>query len=153
VNIHVPLLSILSLAVLLSFSFCGDVELYTLDIGFSTAASGQLTVTVDPVWAVWVPQSVVYTRGCNAFAYGNVMVLDETRRGNLYGDYLLAHESNHVEQYRALGLLTWPAQLILDIEPPGGTIQDWNDPTQPDRVMWLPPPSWTPLWHFLTLSL
>ena len=147
-KIHFPLLSMLSLAVLMFCAPLGDVELYSLEITYS-----QDRVTIDPVWAVWVPQSIVYAKGCNAFAYGNVMVLDETQRGNLYGDYLLAHESNHVEQYHALGLLAWPAQLVLDIEPARGTVQDWNDPMQPDRVMWLPSLSWAPLWHFLTLSL
>ena len=147
-KIHFPLLSILSLAVLLFYAPLGDVELYSLEITYS-----QDKVTIDPVWAVWVPQSIVYAKGCNAFAWGNVIVIDGTRRGNMYGEYLLAHESNHVEQFYALGWFMWPARLVLDIEPPKGTIQDWNDPEQPDQVMWLPSPFLTPLWHFLTLSL
>ena len=149
-QIHFSLLSIASLVLLLFFGSLGTTELHSWEVGINVSPD-EVRVTVDPVFAVWVPQAVVYAIGCNALACGNVMVLDEQTRDTVCGDYLLEHESTHIEQYRALGLLTWPAQFFIDIEPPKGIIQDWNDPTQPDRTMWLPPSWWWSQWHFITL--
>lgn len=150
-NFQFPLLSIVSLAVLMVFGSMGDVELYSLEVGFS-ATSEEVNITIDPVFAIWVPRSIVYGIGCNALAYGNVIVLDEERRGTIVGDYLLEHESNHIEQTRALGLFTWAAQYLIDIEPPKSTIIDRTDLSQPDRTMWLPPSWWISQWSFISLS-
>ena len=145
-----PLLSIVSVCVLLLFGSLGSTDLYSIELGFS-ATSEDVRITIDPVFAIWVPQSIVYGIGCNAFAYANVMVLDETSRETQFGRYLLEHESNHIEQIRALGLLTWPAQFFIDIEPPKNVATDRADLTQPDRTMWLPPLPWVSQYHFITL--
>lgn len=153
-DVRFPILSIVSLAALLFFGLQGDVELHSLEIGFSATPS-EVRVTVDPAFAIWVPQSVVRSvgpYGCNAFTYGNVMVLGEQWRDNRYGTYLLAYEGNHIEQFYALGLFMWPAQCFINIESPRSVATDWNDPSQCDRTMWLPPPCWIDQWHFLSVS-
>ena len=151
-KIEFPLLSILSLSILLFFGLQGNVEIYSLELRVSISSS-EAQVMIDPTFAIWVPQSVVYSIGCNAFAFGNIMVLDEQGRGNNRGDYLLAHESNHIEQHRALGLFAWPARFFIDIEPPKDMETNWDDPGQCDRTMWLPPSWWVSQWHFLSISL
>lgn len=149
-KMHFPILSILSTALLLFFALQGDVKLYSLEIGFA-ATSDEINVTIDPAFAVWVPQSIVHSIGCNAFTCGNVMVLDRRQHNNRHGAYLLAEEGNHIEQFRALGLFTWPAQFFINIESPKSVITNWNDPSQCNRTMWLPPSSWSDRWHFITV--
>lgn len=149
-QIKFPLLSIASLAFLLFFGFQGDVELYSWEVGCSITP-GEVKVMVDPIWAIWVPQSLVYAISTNALTFGNVMALNEQERETLIGEYLLAHESNHVEQFYALGWWIYLAQYFIDIEPPKGTITDWNDPGQCDRTMWLPPDWWVEQWHFMAI--
>jgi len=148
-RIEFPLLSILSLAVLLFFGLQGDVELYSWEVGFSVSPN-EMRATVDPVFAVWIPQSLIHTVGYNAFMYGNVMVFNSQQRGTLHGNWSIAHESNHVEQTYALGWLLWPARFFVNIEPPKSIPPDWNDLSQPDRTMWLPPPAWNDQWHFFS---
>ena len=147
-KIEFGLMSIISLAYLVVFGFIGDVEMHSIDVSFSLTRD-TFDVTIDPVWAIWVPgDSISY---CNAFAFGNVMVLNNATRGDLYGEYLLVHESNHVEQFQALGWLTYPSRLVLDIEPSRSITQDWNDPTQPGKIMWGKPYWWQNQWSFISL--
>lgn len=150
-TIEFPLLSILSLCVLIFFGLQGNVDLYSWEIGASITRD-EVRLTVDPVFAVWIPQSLTRTLGCNGLAYGNVMMLNEQLQETKHGDYLLAHESNHVEQFHALSWYIYIAQFLVDIEPPEDMITDWNDPSQCDRVMWLPPIDWVNQWHFAKLS-
>ena len=149
-KIEFGLMSIISLAYLVVFGFIGDVEMHSIDVSFSLTRD-TFDVTIDPVWAIWVPgDSISY---CNAFAFGNVMVLNNETRGNLYGEYLLMHESNHVEQFRALGWLTYPSRLVLDIEPNRSIIQDWNDSTQPGKIMWRPQKAFVYIWSFVHIDV
>ena len=149
-KIEFGLMSVVSLAYLLTFGLVGDVEMLSIDIGFSLTRD-TLDVTIDPVWAVWVPER--HIRNGNAFAFGNIIVMGDWARENLYGEYLLAHESNHVEQFHALGSLIFPAQFIVRIEPQKWIMQDWNDPSQPDKIMWLPEKGAKHRWHFMTVSI
>jgi len=149
-KIEFPLLSIVSLVVLIFFSFFGETEIYSIDIGFKYS-SKEIEIAVNPVFAVWIPKYIVNRCGGNAFTYGNVMVLPIEYRGDMYGEYLLAHESNHVEQFYALEWFIYPARLFLDIEPKKGTVQNWRDLTQPDRIMWQSPKGWVDQWSFLNV--
>jgi len=149
-HIEFSLLSILSVCVLLLFGLQGDVELYSWEVGCSVSLN-EVRVTVDPVFAVWAPQSLIHTIGYNAFAYGNAIVLNAQQQGSSHGDWSLAHESNHIEQFYALGWFMWPARFFVNIEPPKSITPDWNDLSQPDRTMWLPPDWWVDQWHFVTI--
>jgi len=149
-KIEFPLLSIASLVVLIFFSFFGETEIYSIDIDFKYS-SREIEIAVNPVFAVWIPKYIVNKCGGNAFAYGNVMVLPIEYRGDMYGEYLLAHESNHVEQFYAIGWLLYPAQFFINIEPPSGITMNWHDPAECDRNMWLPPPSFVNRWDFITI--
>lgn len=149
-KIEFPLLSVVSVCILLFFGFQGDVELHSWEVGFAIS-SDEVKVTIDPAFAVWVPSSVLHDIGYVAFAFGNVMVLPIQHRTNWHGVYLLAHESNHIEQYCALGWSTYVAQLFINIEPPRDMIVDWSDPDQCDRMMWLPPDWWIDQWHFFSV--
>lgn len=149
-RIELGLLSILATALLAFFIFQGgDVELYSWEVGFSVS-SDEVRVTIDPVFAIWIPQSLLRTIGYNAFAYGNIMVLNKQQRGTSHGDWSLAHESNHIEQCFALGWFMWPARFFIDVEPPKTITPNWSDLLQPDRTMWLPPPFWVDQWHFFS---
>lgn len=151
-RIEFPLLSILSVGLFLFFALQGgDVELYSWEVEFSLSPD-EVRMTIDPAFAVWVPQSIVHSIGCNAFTCGNVMVLDRRRHNNRHGTYLLACEGNHIEQFRALGLFAWPAQFFINIEPSKDIVTNWSDPCQCDRTMWLPPDWWIDQWHFITVS-
>jgi len=147
-KIEFGLMSTISLICLLMFGFVGDIEMLSIDVGFSLTETS-FSAAINPTWAVWVPKE--YLPNGNAFAYGNVIVIGDWSRGNMYGDYLLAHESIHIEQFRALGLLAWPAQFFLDVEPPKHIVTDWNDPTQPSLTMWAPPDWWPLRWSFVTI--
>lgn len=135
---------------LLCFSFSGDVELLTVDVNFSLSQD-EFNVSVDPVWVVWVPEERI--PNCNAFAYGNVIVAGEWSRGNMYGDYLIAHEYIHVLQYRSLGFFLYPAKLLINIEPDKSIYTHWYDSSQPSKTMWLPPSWWTFQWSFLSIII
>jgi len=150
-RIDFPLLSIISVGFLLFFALQGgDVELHSIEIGLSATFDG-VRVTVDPVWIVWA-NPLLYTKHCG-FTFGNVAVIEKDDRGTFYGSYILAHENNHIEQFQALGWLIYPARFLVDIEPPKNIRQNWNDPSQPDHTMWLPPNGWRDLWHFFSLSV
>ena len=148
-KIEFPLLSICSLIVLLFFGFQGDVELYSLEIGFNVTAD-EVKMTVDPVWVVWGNEIRNLTKHCG-FALGNVIGIEKSDRDTVYGRYILAEEINHVQQFRALGLSVYLAQAFLPIENPT-RITRWNHPEECNKLMWLPPSWWISQWHFITSS-
>lgn len=139
-KIEFGLLSILSLCVLVFFGIQGDVELYSLELGFS-ATSDEVRVTVDPVWIVYLDFDDIGWHSWSGATFGNVMLLRDyyqTHSGSIF-----AYEFNHVRQYRALNWLIYPAQLILPIEAPDlCTVAD----------EWLPPSWWISQWRFLSVS-
>ena len=147
-KIEFGLMSVVSLIYLLCFSFSGDVELLSIDASFSIAHD-ESSISVNPVWIVWVPEERI--PNCNAFAYGNVIVAGEWARGNIYGDYLIAHEYIHVLQLRALGFLAFPSKFLINIEPDKNIAQNWNDLSQPARTMWLPQANFIDQWSFMRL--
>jgi hypothetical protein len=152
-TVNIPLLSIASVAFLgLALLLGGTPSLYSIDMSF-TFDSDHLMIAIDPVILVWQPQVTMNHIGANGIAYGCAMYIRDDFRDTLYGDYVLAHESNHIEQFHALSWLIYPSQLFLPIEPPTNVLTDWNDLTQPNRTMWLPPENWHDLWHFLTIIL
>ena len=148
-KIEFGLMSIISLAILVALGFIGDVEMQSIDVSFSLTRN-ELNVSVDPVWIIWVPDGKI--NNANAFAWGNVMVIEDWARGNLYGDYLVAHEGAHIKQFHALGWWVFPAQFALPIEHPRLIMQDWGDPSQPAKTMWAPKFGWEPLWKFISIS-
>jgi len=152
-NIELSLLSILSAALLLLFCVAGnEIVLDSLAVDFSLLSSG-VTLDINPTWLVWVSQESVFNYGCNALAYGNVIVVGEHMRGGTYEEYVINHERIHVEQFRALGLLTWPAQFLVNIEQPKRITTNWNDPSQPGETMWQPPKWWSNQWTFVSISI
>ena len=138
---HFPLLSILSLAVLLFFSFQGDVELYSLEVGFSVTPD-EIKVTVDPAWVVYMDFDDIGWYSWSGATFGNVMLIRNyyrTHDGNIF-----IYEFNHVKQFQALSWLLYPAQHVIPIEAPDFcTVDD----------QWLPPSWWILQWHFITLCL
>jgi len=143
-DVRFPLLSIASLAFLLFFGLQGDVELYSWEVGISIAPD-EVKVMVDPVWVVWIDTEYIYSFGCNAMVYGNVMVVDEEFCDYAFDDPRpnpLRYEYIHIKQFRALGWFLWPMKYIVNIEPPsGGSLAD----------MWLPPDWWVDRWRFVAI--
>jgi len=153
-RIEFPLLSILSLAVLLFFGLQGDVELYSWEVGISVC-SDEVRVTVDPTWVAWTDASIVQYQGHSGVCVGNVVALPIEFRDTQLGDLLLWHETNHVLQNRAFGLLALPLSLFLNIEGrpfyDEGSAGDLSWLQHCNNSMWLPPPFWIDQWHFISL--
>jgi len=151
-RIELSLLSVLSVAFLLMVCMVGnEITLDSLSVDFALSSSG-MTLDINPTWLVWVSQERAAAYGGNAVAYGNVMVVREHMRCDPYEEYVINHELMHVDQFRALGWLVYPARYVLAIEQPKGITTDWNDPTQPSRTMWAPPDGWEDQWSFITLT-
>ena len=149
-RMELSLLSVLSTAVLLLFCVAGnDITLNSLSVDFALSPSG-MTLDINPTWLVLVSEDSTY--GGNALAYGNVMIVCERMSSDPYEEYVINHELIHVDQFRALGWLVYPARYVLDIEQPKAITTDWNDPTQPSRTMWAPPEWWPDQWSFITLT-
>jgi len=151
-QIHFPLLSILSVAFLLFFALQGgDVELHSIEVGFSADSQGA-TVTIDPAFVVYTDN--LNSIGLNDYpagSVGNVIFMRSCYKSHP-SEYLWAWESNHLEQYRALGLWYFLAWFILPVDPAWSGPFNHNDLTEPDRIMWLPPKGWVDQWRFITLS-
>ena len=149
-KIDFPLMSILSVGFLLFFALQGgDVSLHSIEVGFS-ADSESMTVTVDPAFLVWSDQ--MYPP-CSGETFGNVAVVWKPLRGTMQGDWVKQFELNHITQYRALGWWCYPAKFIIPIDPKNYAPRHWDDPTEVDRIEWLPPDEWIDMWHFVTFSV
>jgi len=138
-KIEFGLMSIVSLAYLIVFGI-SSTEISLDSIEISAVVSGSdFSVSIHPVLALWVPQTVAYNHGGLAFTYGNVMVFGDHVRDNARKEYVFNHERTHTQQFRALGLLIYPARFILNIEPDEG-------------IMWIPPDLWPLQWSFITIT-
>lgn len=142
-----PLLSILSVCVLLFFGLQGDVELYSWEVGVSVSHD-EVRVMVDPVWVVWSDKLA-----CNGFAFGNVIGAYAPFRDTWREPVLLDHEYRHVRQLRALSLWAYPLSFFLNIEGGSHTLPGWDGLAMCNSRMWLPPPSWIDQWRFLSVTL
>ena len=142
-------MSIISLAYLLVFGIVGDVETLSADVSFSLTRES-FDITIDPMFAVWVPEETIPKY--HAFAFGNIIVIGSWSRNKMQGNYLIAHESMHIKQFRALGWLSYPAGIVLDIEPPKDIPVMWEDSLQPERTMWGPPKWWHNQWTYLSIA-
>ena len=146
-NVQLPLLSIVSIAVLLIFGSMGDVELYSLEVGFS-ATPDEVRVTIDPVFVVWIDD--LY---CNGFAFGNVIGAYSPFRNTTKESVLLSHEYHHVRQFQAFSLWIYPLSLFLDIEGGAHDLPGWEGLRECNSKMWQPSIDWLNLWHFITFNV
>lgn len=149
-EIKFPLLSVLSMVVLLLYGLQGSVELYSVDVGFSVKQD-QAEITIDPTFVVWESDEVMQSMRCWGYTWGNVSMISERWRGTMNGNYMLAYETTHVKQFYSLGNLIWPLSAFVPIEPDPSIPTLWNDPSQVNRIMWVPSEQSPHLWHFLTL--
>ena len=150
-RIETSLLSIFSAALLLLFCVAGnEILLDSISVDFSIS-SADISIDIHPVWLVSVSQDLAYGFGGNALAYGNVMLVGEHMSGS-NREYVINHERIHIEQFRALGWLTYPAEYVLAIEPPKNITTNWNDKSQPSETMWSAPSWWPYRWSFITLT-
>ena len=151
-NIQMSILSVFSAALLIMFCITGnEIVLDSLSADIYLSAQS-VSIDIHPVWTVWTSQQFVFNCGAHAFAFGNVIVIGEHMRRRTYLEkYVIAHERMHIEQFRALGLLTWPAQFLINIEPDRNIVTNLSDPTQPERTMWKPPTWWPYTWSFITI--
>jgi len=152
-RIEFGLLSIISLCVLLFFGFQGDVELYGWEVGFSVSSS-EVKVVINPAWVVWTKASIIQYQGHSGMCIGNVVAVPAEFRGTHLGSLLVWHETNHVLQNQALGLLTLPLSLFLNIEGRPfyneGDAADLTWLQHCNNSMWLPPDWWINQWHFFS---
>ena len=150
-DIRFPLLSILSCAFLLFFLVQGgDVELHSIELGFSADSQG-VTVTIDPSFLVYADR--IYPAFVSGETFGNVAVIYSNLRGTQYEEWIKRFELNHIKQYRALGWWICPATFVLQIDPYTYQPKHWNDPSEADRVEWLPPKGWSDIWHFIHFDI
>jgi hypothetical protein len=148
-QIHFPLLSILSVAFLLFFALQGgDVQLHSIEVGIVTTPDG-VRVTIDPAFLVYADR--LYPRAWLGETFGNVAVVQSAYKNTQAGEWIERFELNHIIQYRALGWWNYPLGLVLPIDP-SPKIVHWNDPSQADRIEWLPPDGWRDVWHFCSIS-
>ena len=138
------------MACLFMYGAVGEVSLDRLYLDVAVTSS-ETTINIHPTWEVLASKECAMPYGCLAFAFGNVMVIRDSMTGER-GDYARAHEGIHLNQFRALGWLMYPAQYVLPIEPPSNITTNLNDLTQPARTMWQPPKEWKPLWSFITFT-
>jgi len=149
-DVKFPLLSILSVGFLLFFALQGgDVHLHSIEVGFSADNRGT-TVTVDPAFLVYADR--MYP-SCAGETFGNVAVVHSPLRGTEQEEWVKQFELNHIIQYRALGWWSYPAKFFVPIDPMNYQPQHWDDPSEADRVEWLPPDGWCDLWHFISFSV
>lgn len=149
--IRFPLLSLLSVIVLGFFIFQGgDIELYSLELGFSATPDG-VRMTIDPAWVVW--SDTMYRQDDLGESFGNVAVIKRSIRNTVYGEWVKRFEINHIIQHRALGWWHYAAKLVMPLDPMYYQPKHWDDPTEADRVEWLPPDDWVDVWHFLSFSV
>ena len=152
-RIEFPLLSILSVAFLLFFALQGgQVELYSLDVGFS-ADSEHATMTIDPTLIVWWNSDA--WPGFAGMTYGNVVILASYLKEpewSIQKKWIEQFELNHVMQFHALGWWVYPALYVLPIDPKPRHA-DMNDFNQPDRIEWLPPEDWLGQWRFIDITI
>jgi len=156
-RIEFPLLSILSLAVLLFFGLQGDVELYSWEVG-ANITPDEVRVTVDPTIAIWVDSLYDTTSHCG-YSLGGIMVMDARYRQTEQGNHLTQHEFNHARQQRALGLWFIPASFFLNLEGEPYYLQGrpyderFKFLARCNARMWQPPFEWPNQWGFLTLAI
>ena len=150
-SIRFPLMSILSVAFLAFFLVQGgDVELHSIEVGFSVDSQG-ITVTVDPAFLVWADQ--LYPSFVGGETFGNVAAVHRGYRDAATGLWIKQFELNHIIQYRALSWWICPATLVLPIDPYSYNPQHWDDPSEADRIEWLPPDGWVNQWAFISFTL
>lgn len=149
-RIEFPLMSILSIAFLAFFLIIGGTpEIHSIEVGFLADLQG-ITITIDPTIVVW--SDLIYPATWLGETFGNVSVINRKYKGTQVGRYIERFELNHIKQFRALGWFSYPAGLILPIDPVLDVVH-WSDITEPDKVEWLPPAGWPDAWHFLTVTL
>jgi len=150
-RIDFPLLSILSVGFLLFFALQGgDVTLHSIEVGIVTTPDG-VRITIDPAFIVWTDVPLFHNTEGETF--GNVSALQRQIRYSPDAEYVRNYEVNHIKQYYGLGWMIYPFSLFGDIESPREVIANFNDPTQPNRTMWLPPDSWINQWSFISFSV
>jgi len=147
-SIHFPLLSGLSLVVLgLAIIFGASVGLYDVSVDVRADAD-TLLVGLHPTFLCWMDTRDLFRGMC----YGNVMICDESLPAGpqeRHKEVIVAHEAQHLKQWRALGPLVWLAQYFLPLEP---EYVYWDDPEATVSTMWDPPSSLPPVWTFVTIT-
>lgn len=128
-------------------------EVLSVDSGFDLTWAG-VVFYVDPVFLIWGEGESIPP--CNAFTGYSVIVVDERfrqpeRKENF--EYLLAWEKVRIEQFSALGLLEFPLHRALDARTREAEEVNWSDPTQPRRLLWIPPERWINTYHFLWIRV
>lgn len=155
-HIEFPLLSILSVGLLLFFALQGgDVELYSWEVGFSVFPD-EVRVTVDPVFLVWntadTPLSAWALKGKYGFTLGNVITFRNNYRNHALISLALQHEAIHVCQQRALGLWT-PLGYLFGLNIEGEPYYSIAPDFKKNLIaMWKPPISWINQWSFISIS-
>lgn len=145
--LRVPLLTMLSAALLFMAILWGaDISLYSVEVGV-TARAGDLELTVDPVFVARMDLSHAW-----GLCLGNVILID--RQVAAWGAEderrVLAHEARHIDHFQAFGLLTPLAQYVLPLEPEH---VNWSDPSTELAEMLSLPAGFPDLWHVLTFTL
>ena len=149
-QIHFPLLSILSVGFLLFFALQGgDVTLHSIELGFSATPDG-VRITVDPAVLIWSDH--MYPNTCLGETFGNVAVVWSPLRNTIRGEWVKRFEVNHITQFYALSWWSYPAKFVIPIDPVYCP-KHWDDPTEADRAEWLPLDGWCDLWHFISFSV
>ena len=151
-RIDFPLLSVLSLGFLLFFALQGgDVELHSIELGIVTTPDG-VRVTIDPAFFIYTDclDSIGMQR-YPAGSVGNVVFMRSYYKDHPSA-YLTNWETNHLKQYRALGLWYSPAQFVLPLDPWRNGV-NYDDPSEPNRIQWLPPDGFVDMWHFIYFDI
>ena len=150
-HIHFPLLSVLATGFLLFFALQGgDVELHSIEVGINVT-SESITVTCDPAFLIYADR--LYPRTWLGETFGNVAVVWAPLKDTVKGEWIKRFEVNHIIQYRALGWWNYPAGLFLPIDPMYYQPQHWDDPSEANRVEWLPPDGWVDIWRFISFNI
>jgi len=139
------ILSIVSF--ILALFIGGDtVQVRDWRVGFE-ATPVRITAYLDPTFVFYSDE----TPG-SAWTFGSAVCINSRERGALDEAYILHHEMIHVAQYHALGLLWYPASLVLPLEWWPRTM-NLDHPEENDAHMWTAPSWWPDQWHFLRLEL
>lgn len=151
-RIGFSLMSVCSLALLVLFSSQGEINLHSLKLSVSLSR-GEAVVAVDPVFVVLTDSASCHWSKWRGLTFGNVILIPGASHGECpwIDTYVLAHELNHVEQYRALGWWHFPMRYLVNIEP--DCRLNLHNPGECDRIMWLPPDGWVDQWHFITVKV